>query len=42
MLVELKKYTHPMDIEYTKLDVMLKSLTGLALAMNNVQKKTRR
>ncbi|KAM3588546.1 hypothetical protein VKS41_000988 [Umbelopsis sp. WA50703] len=42
LLKELKKYTHPMDIEYTKLDVMLKSLTGLALAMNNVQKKSRR
>ncbi|KAG2175613.1 hypothetical protein INT43_001260 [Umbelopsis isabellina] len=42
LLKELKKYTHPMEIEYTKLDVMLKSLTGLALAMNNVQKKSRR
>jgi hypothetical protein len=31
-----------MDLEYTKIDVMLKSLTGLALAMNNVQKKLRR
>ncbi|GAB5588667.1 hypothetical protein Unana1_03567 [Umbelopsis nana] len=42
LLKELKKYTNPMDIEYSKIDVMLKSLTGLALAMNNVQKKLRR
>lgn len=42
LLKELKKYTHPLDTEYSKIEVMLKSLTGLALAMNDVQKKLRR
>ncbi|KAH8550227.1 Dbl homology domain-containing protein [Umbelopsis sp. PMI_123] len=42
LLKELKKYTHPSNTEYSKIEVMLKSLTGLALAMNNVQTKSRR
>lgn len=37
--IDLQKYTHPSEASYTDLDIALKTLTGLAVAMNHVQNK---
>jgi hypothetical protein len=38
-LVDLQKYVHPFDANYSELDLALKILTGLAVAMDYAQNK---
>jgi hypothetical protein len=39
IIIDLQKYTHPLDTNYTELGFALKTLTGLAVAMDHVQNK---
>lgn len=41
-LIDLQKYTHSSDSNYSELDCALKTLTGLAVAMDHVQNKAPR
>lgn len=41
-ILDLQKYTHPSDSNYSELDFALKTLTGLAVAMDHVQNKVPR
>lgn len=40
--LDLQKYTHPSESNYNELDFALKTLTGLAVAMDHVQNKVPR
>ncbi|KAG2206293.1 hypothetical protein INT47_007307, partial [Mucor saturninus] len=42
LIKDLQKYTHPSDSNYSELDFALKTLTGLAVAMDHVQNKVPR